>query len=127
NAPQNFIRIKIRFRQCPRRPAMTFIIARNLLGAPHRLVQRAKGQQALTYRIVSAEARVLNQGRLARREVADGSIAEPAAAGFDIDALGSRELGTRALYIAAERHGIAGYPVGVHELPAVFEKGLPIL
>ena len=57
---------------------------------------------------VAAEPGVLHEHGLARREIAHGAIAEPAAAGVDVDALRHGELGTGALDVAAEPLGIAG-------------------
>src|SRR5205823_2997347 len=59
---QYFIGIEIGFRQMPRSPRVVRIIARDPLGAGHRLIERPEGEQAVPTGIVTAEPGVLHEG-----------------------------------------------------------------
>src|SRR5205085_1198137 len=74
---ENFVGVEVLDGDRPRRLAMSLVIAENSPGPGGSLVERAERHESLADRQMPAEARVLHQRRLARREIADGPVAEP--------------------------------------------------
>ncbi len=97
--------------------------------APRRgLVERGEGKKplaALAERVV--EAGVLDQRRPPAGQVGGGAVAEPAAPGFDVDALGDRELRPRAAHVVAKCLWGCSDITRIDDPPAVTSKCLQIL
>src|SRR3712207_453358 len=84
---------------------------------------RLEGEQPLPYGQECAEAGLLGDHRAAGRQVAGAAVAEPAAAGGHVAALGYAELGLGA----RDEAPIAGWrmrhPLRVEQAPAVGVQG----
>src|SRR5207248_2007142 len=72
------------------------------------------------------EPGVLYERRSPRGEVAGRAIAEPAAAGLDVDALGDRALAERVAHVLPEPRRRTGGGRRVHEPPAAVLKQQPV-
>jgi hypothetical protein len=118
-ASKNTIGIEIFLGESTSSPAMVLVVPRNLLGASFGLLQGAKRQQTFADWEGSAEARVLDEDRLARGEVAHGPVAEPAAVRIDVNALSDGELGTRALDVLPKRVRNSCSLHWINDLPTV--------
>src|SRR5439155_26858148 len=92
----------------------------------HCFLQVRERDQAGAHRQPSTEAGVLHQRGLPGRQVADGAVAEPTAAGCDVYLLRHRELSARALHVVAKPLGTPGALARVDELPAVIEQPAPV-
>src|SRR5438874_13453964 len=62
----------------PRHPAMSLVVRQDSFGAGGGLVERAERHEALADGQMPAEAGVLHERRLARGEITDRPVAEPA-------------------------------------------------
>src|SRR5439155_7925822 len=98
---------------------MPFVVACDLLRALDGILEGAKCQQAVANGKAAAETGILYQGGLARRQVANRSIAEPAALRFHVDSLGDGELGAGLLHVAAKAEWISCRGARVSDLPAI--------
>src|SRR6266702_1847104 len=99
---KNSVRVEVLLRNRSGRLCMPLVVGSDLLGVGHGLVQRSKGEEAFTNRQRPAEACVLNQYGLPGGQVSDRAVAEPATSGVHVDPLSHRELGPRAMHVAAE-------------------------
>src|SRR5712691_12432776 len=75
---EDSVGVEVHFGDGPRGLAMSIVISRDPLRSVDGFVQGAEGQQAFADRQIATEAGILDQGRLAASQVANGSIAEPA-------------------------------------------------
>jgi len=100
------------------RAAMSRIVRQHICHALHGFVERTKSKQAFVGRIIIGIARVLNERRPTGREIASGAIAEPAAAGLDVETLSDGELGRGSLDVVSVGIG-RGELDRIGQLPAV--------
>src|SRR5215203_4142369 len=113
------LRIEIRLGQVPGGAGVAQVFPGNALGAGDRFVERTKWDQSLANRVIAAEPGVLDQGGFTGGEVANGSVAHPAALSVDINPLRDRELSARTWHVTAERQWVGRRVSGVDDAPAV--------
>src|SRR5215467_4019852 len=96
---------------------MRRVVAVHLAHGVRRFAERIEREEAAAARDELGEPGVLRDDRLARRQVADAPIAEPAAARARVDVLRDRELTARSLHVARVGVEIGGMTVRVGEPP----------
>src|SRR5205085_3002035 len=86
---QHLVGVKILLGQGAGGPAVPLVVAGDPFRSSDGLVESAERNQPLANGQEGAESCVLNEGGLAGRQVAHGPVAEPTAAGIDVDPLGN--------------------------------------
>ncbi len=110
------------FRQLSGRGGMLIVIVADAAHAGNRLGERGKNQEARARRQMSGQAGILDERRLAGGQVADRAVAEPSAAGVDVDALGDGELRGGVQHVVAELQRPAGDQRGIDEPPTIGQE-----
>src|SRR5262249_33539218 len=90
-------RIEILFRELPRQTALARIIVQHNTQRLRRVVDGAEAEQAGRRREKPARTRVLDDGRLAARQIADRTVADPGVLQPETGWLRTTELTERAL------------------------------
>src|SRR5262245_33999823 len=76
-ASEDLVGGKVLLGDRPGRPAVGVVVRGDPFGARRRLVRGAEGDEAFADGEAAAEAGILDEGGLARGQVADGAVAEP--------------------------------------------------
>src|SRR3546814_266204 len=106
-------------RQRPGSPTMPSVIVVYRFDCPDCPLGVREGDQPLPSRQPVAETGILRQDRLARCQIAYAAIAEPAAAGRHVAALGDAQLGAGCLYEITIEFRCPGRPPAGYDLPAM--------
>src|SRR6266568_8331524 len=99
-ADEDPVRVEVLLGKGARSLAVRVVRTLDPARALDRVVERAEAHDPLAGRLAAAPAGVLDEHRLARRQVPDRPVAEPPARGVDVDALRHRELSARLLHVA---------------------------
>src|SRR5260370_17889394 len=84
-----------------------------------RLFDRSVSKQAFSHGKEAAETGVLSQDRFAAGEIADASIAEPAALRLYVHVFGDHEFSCRVADESLIPPGVAGNSPGINQQPAI--------
>src|SRR3712207_6251466 len=112
---QHPVGVEVLFGDGASRPRVTAVVAVQRLDAREHLVGRLKSKQPYPRGQIVAKTRLLGDDRPARGQVADASVAEPAAASCHVAALGDAELGLGAPYEPPVAGGRMRYPPWVYQ------------
>ena len=105
---------------------MHFVVAGDAFGIFDGFVERFEREQAFTGGDVATETGFLDESGSAGGEIADCTVAEPAAVSVNVDSLGDRELSAGVLNVMAESMGrIRNFP-GFHEIPSIGQKRVTV-
>src|SRR5258708_1953703 len=99
------------------------VVAGDFPNAGDRLFHRSVSKQAFSHGKEAAETGVLSQDRLAAGEIADASIADPAALRLYVHVFGDHEFSCRVADESLIPPGVAGNSLGINQQPAIaFQK-----
>src|SRR5207247_8263325 len=118
--------VKMGFGQPSRRLAVVLVISVDLVECPSRLHRCRETEHSLAVREELARARVLDDDRLAARQVARRPVAHPRILELDARTLDAAELAPRPLDIALVHLGSRGHLARTTDLPTAPLQLLPL-
>src|SRR5262249_5071018 len=106
-------------RQRPGSPRVLEGPSGDLLHPGDGFFERRVGEEPLARRVVTREARLLGQHRLAARQVAEAPIADPTAATLDVYVFRDGKLFERASDVTPVGERVAGDHLGIDQRPSL--------